>query len=128
MSSRSLITRLRRHTVMPWLLTLLLLMKTVVATACITDGLFGIGEGNGSSTVAAVTVPDSLTSDTAADGLSDCWHSGNGGCHCFCAHSAALPVSVHIHFTAYPFTELRPSLTVPLLTALYERNLRPPII
>lgn len=131
MSSPSLITRLRRRTAMPWLLALLVLTKTVMATACITDGLskVRISDGDSRTLVTAIaTANESLaTHDSDSDGLSGCWHSGSGGCHCSCAHSVALPVTTDMVLAAYPSaTPLPPATAGPFLTP-HERVMRPPI-
>jgi len=75
-------------------LALVIAAKGALAAACLSDGI-GAASLNQDAPAVASAVESGASELAASAGPSldpPCWHGGNGGCHCNCVHSAALPV------------------------------------
>src|SRR3569623_139045 len=121
-----LIARLRRRLVTSvWLFAFLVLAKSALAASCSADGLAA------GSAAAAVAVSVGIQDDgivNADDGAgAPCWHDGAAGCHCSCAHGAALPVDDGlVASTAVPSAPPR-FARAPFVSSPRKTALRPPI-
>ena len=121
-----LIARLRRRLVtMVWLMALVVLGQSALASLCLADGLTPADQG---STLAVEnSVADTATLSSSDHGIALCWHAGSGGCHCVCMHGLALP-SVASDWASAPLQGAHvgpptaPSRNIPLPPLL-----RPPI-
>ena len=124
-ASPALIARLRRRlTTAVWLLALLVLAKSALATSCLGDGVASSG------TVASISA---AAHDQGAAPLLDdnddapCWHGGAGGCHCACAHGLGLPVADAVmHAMGSPSSPPQSSHAA-FLSSARQTALRPPI-
>ena len=86
-----LIARLRRRLVTTvWLLALVVLGQSALASLCLADGLTPADQG--SALAVENSVADTATLSSSDHGIALCWHAGSGGCHCVCMHGLALPV------------------------------------
>jgi hypothetical protein len=119
-----LITRLRRRiAAAAWLLAFLVLAKATLATACFVDGTT-----ESTLTTAGVVDAAAVTPASASDSDEICFHAGSTGCHCACAHGAALAVDA----TAV-IAPLLASIPLPSISSLAplappSTTLRPPIV
>ncbi|MBN8739059.1 MAG: hypothetical protein J0H86_06085 [Xanthomonadaceae bacterium] len=124
-STPPLLTRLRRRmAAMTWLLALLVLAKASFATVCLTDGM--------SSAPTGMTVfadANDVRPDPSLDGDGGlCWHGGAQGCHCSCVHGSAIAPG-HWFLAAAPAPAMMiASVSPPIMIALRDDNLRPPIV
>jgi hypothetical protein len=126
-SPTPLIARLRRRLVASvWLFALLVLAKSAVATACMTDDL-------ATTEKASVTVSDraadtAVTSPAVDDTASEsCLDAGGSDCHCACAHAFAMSLAYpgwSIDATATPHDASRVQRHA---AAPRSTTLRPPI-
>ena len=117
-----LMTRLRvRPLASTWLFGLLMLAKFAFGTVCLADEL--------RSTTIADTVVATMTASgsRASDDAGNCWHAGNTGCHCACAHSAAVPAVDGVQLTVPGAITLVPDDGSPLRLTRLQTDLRPPI-
>jgi len=114
-----LIARLRaRPAASTWLLGLLVLVKFAFGTACLADELRSVTVAT--TTVAAMAAFDDNASDA-------CWHAGKAGCHCACAHGAAMPVLDEVQVAQPVAITLVPDDVSPLRLTRLQTDLRPPI-
>lgn len=93
-SPTPLITRLRRRLVTSvWLFALLVLAKSAVATACMTDDLATTEKVSiaASDRAADTAVASPAGDDTAAS--EGCPDAAGGDCHCACAHAFAMSLA-----------------------------------
>lgn len=110
----------RRPVTLTWLLALVVLGKSVLASLCFADGL---ARDALAAPAAAVEIPMSAAHDDDAS----CWHAGAGGCHCTCVHASALPAAAAVPI-AMPGQALdQPSGAPPLRPFVVSAELRPPI-
>ena len=121
-----LIARLRRRLVtMVWLLALVVLGQSTLASLCLADGLT-LADQDSALTVekpASDATPLSYSDHATAP----CWHAGSGGCHCVCMHGLALPVIASEWAAArLPGTHIA-RLAAPSRHILLPPLLRPPI-
>jgi hypothetical protein len=115
-------TRLRRRSVASvWLCGLLMLVKFAFATVCSADGL----AMTPATDTAVATV--SASANDASDDAGNCLHAGKAGCHCACAHSAALPALDDVQADAPVAIARIPMDAVPLRLTRLQTDLRPPI-
>jgi hypothetical protein len=86
-----LIARLRRRLVTTvWLLALVVLGQSTLASLCLADGLTLADQDSALTVEKPVVDATTLAGPDHATG--PCWHAGSGGCHCVCMHGLALPV------------------------------------
>jgi hypothetical protein len=119
-----LITRLRRRiAATAWLFAFVVLAKATLATAC-------MGDGTAESTVTTAGVVDAVAAHPALASDSDdtCFHAGSTGCHCACAHGAALAVDASTVIAPLLASIPLPSISSHALLAPRSTTLRPPIV
>jgi hypothetical protein len=114
-----LFTRLRRHRGVWGLALAVLLFKFAMATFCLLDGPRVVAVSGDTPAVAALDA--SGTDDDA------CVLDGGSACHCSCAHSVAMPMSMPVMITAVPHGEIAASAPAGLQTGFQPAPLRPPI-
>ena len=86
-----LIARLRRRLMtMVWLLALVVLGQSMLASLCFADGLTPADQD--SALTVEKPASDAATLANSDHATAPCWHAGSGGCHCVCMHGLALPV------------------------------------
>jgi hypothetical protein len=118
-----LITRLRRRiAATAWLFALVVLAKATMATAC-------MGDGTAEPTVATAGIVDAVAAHSASPADDDdiCFHAGSTGCHCACAHGAALAVDATTVIAPLLASTPLPSISSLALLAPRSTTLRPPI-
>ncbi len=124
-ASRPLLACLRhRLAVCVWLCALLVLGKTVLSTACFTDGVPTAAPTTSSSMVlqsVSVDVPIAFDDESAP-----CWHAG-ATCHCACAHASPLPVASWLWIPPANAAVSLPLLRAPTASAGTTSTFRPPI-
>ena len=121
-----LIARLRRRLVtMVWLLALVVLGESALASLCLADGLTPADQGSAFAVEKSIT--DTATLPSSDHGTAPCWHAGSGGCHCVCMHGLALPI-VASDWASAPLqgAHIGPP-TAPSRHILLPPLLRPPI-
>ncbi|MET0254622.1 MAG: hypothetical protein ABWZ85_12450 [Luteibacter sp.] len=114
-----LFARLRRHRGV-WALALaVLLFKFAMATFCLLDGPRVVAVPGEAPALVALDTGD--TDDDA------CVLDGGSACHCSCAHSVAMPMSMPVMITAVPREDLVASPPAGLQPGFEPSPLRPPI-
>jgi hypothetical protein len=124
--SPPLLTRLRRHRGL-WLLAMaVLLIKLASGTLCLADGPGARVVADMATTGTIALALDSTSSDVPG-APDDCLLGEGGGCHCSCAHSIALPMSVALSVQAVPLSFHAPAVSPGFVPAMTGTELRPPI-
>ena len=124
--AQPLIARLRRRLVtMVWLLALVVLGQSTLASLCLADGL-ALADQDSALTVEK-PASDASTLANSDHATAPCWHAGSGGCHCVCMHGLALPVIAADWATASPLTAHAALPAPPSRHLLLPPLLRPPI-
>ena len=103
-----------------------LMIKLASGTLCLADG---------SGVRLAADIPATgaiaLALDSAAVDVpgvpDDCLLGEGAGCHCSCAHSIALPMSVALSVHAMPVSFHAPATSPDFVPAMTGTELRPPI-
>lgn len=130
-SSSPLISRLRdRIFATTWLFAFLVVMKMGLAAACFAndDQAVPSSAAVSGAVVDATANAVAIASVTASDGDDEsCWHAGSGGCHCTCAHAAALSIAWQHALPSYVRDTVFPSATDRSSSVSLSSALRPPI-
>lgn len=95
-----LLVRLRRHRGLWVLAVAVLLIKLATGTICLADGpgtRFAATDGSVAVSALAIAAAEPVAGNGDGDGT--CVLGEAGGCHCVCAHSAALPTAVALAVT-----------------------------
>jgi hypothetical protein len=125
-SSPPLLARLRRHRGL-WLLAIAVLMiKLASGTLCLADGPRAQLAADGAVTGMTALSLDSASADIPS-GPDDCLLGEGAGCHCSCAHSIALPMSLVLSVHAIPVSFHAPATSPGFVPAMTGTELRPPI-
>ena len=124
--SPPLLARLRRHRGL-WLLAMVVLMiKLASGTLCLADGPGAQLAADRATTGMTALSLNSASADVSS-GSDDCLLGEGTGCHCSCAHSIALPMSLVLSVHAMPVAFHRPSTSSGFAPAMTSTELRPPI-
>jgi len=125
-ASLPLLARLRRHRGL-WLLAMAVLMiKLASGTLCLADGPDARLAADMATTGTTALVLDSASA-AVPDSPDDCLLGEGAGCHCSCAHSIALPMSVALSVQAMPASFHAPATSPGFVPAMTGTELRPPI-
>ena len=125
-SSPPLLARLRRHRGF-WLLAMAVLMiKLASGTLCLADGPGAQFAADRVTTGITTPALDS-TSAGVPGSPDDCLLGEGAGCHCSCAHSIALPMSLVLSVHAMPVSFHAPATSPGFVPAMTGTELRPPI-
>jgi hypothetical protein len=124
--SPPLLARLRRHRGL-WLLAMaVFVIKLASATMCLADGpATRLAADAGAAGTMSIML-DSASADASA-GVDDCLLGEGAGCHCSCAHSLALPMSVALSVYAVLPSFQPPAVSPGVVPAMAGLELRPPI-
>ncbi|SFW23363.1 hypothetical protein SAMN02800691_0441 [Luteibacter sp. UNCMF366Tsu5.1] len=121
----TLLQRLRRHKGGWVLLFAALMIKIAASTVCVLDGpaLVSVSPSSGHTlAVAAVQADVASSGDTEI-----CLLDEGNGCHCACAHGAALPMACHAVATLIRLPEVVSHLPEAPPYPAASSLLRPPI-
>ncbi|KRE89108.1 hypothetical protein ASG87_06100 [Frateuria sp. Soil773] len=123
-STPTLLTRLRRHRGLWVLAVAVLLIKLVSGTICLGDRPAArIAAVSAVPTVAVAMAP----ADASVDAADACLLGEAGGCHCACAHSAALPAALVLPVAHMDVSFASPEIHSGFTPAATGSLLRPPI-
>jgi len=119
------LTRLRRHRGL-WVLSVaVMLIKLMTGTICLADGR---DPRFASSTGVDVPVLVYTVADASAhDDAGNCVLGEAGGCHCTCAHAAALPTTAWSSIDKMDAHFVAPALFPRRMPAFAGSLIRPPI-
>lgn len=103
-----------------------LMIKLASGTVCLADGPGARVAADAATTGTMALLWDSASNDVPGS-PDDCLLGEGGGCHCSCAHSIALPVSVALSVQAAPLSFHAPAVSPGFVPAMTGTELRPPI-
>jgi hypothetical protein len=103
-----------------------LMIKLASGTLCLADGPNARVAADTAATGTVALAFDSASADIPGD-PDDCLLGEGAGCHCSCAHSIALPMSVALSVHAMPVSFHTPATSPDFVPAMTGTELRPPI-
>jgi len=117
------LNRLRRHRLL-WVLALTVLsFKLVAATVCLND----TAANQHVASVATIIAAQSVASPSFGDNGNACLLGETGGCHCACAETLPVPVTLSLHIAPVEAPSVFHLPTYGFSPAWAGPMLRPPI-